>query len=134
MFQELYNNIKATPSLNGSTVQATGTGVGASVDLLASGPWEACAVICSLGTYTNGTHTFALEDSPDGTTWTAVGTTLTQGTAVGTASGFCGVLGYKGTARYLHALDVVTSGATGAAAGGMVVTLAAKYRGAVATQ
>lgn len=78
--------------------------------------------ICiDVGAYTDGTHTFSLQDSPDGTTFTNVDSSLIAGTmpVVSASAGQNQVyqFGYLGTQRYIQVIDTVT----GSPATGMVV-------------
>ena len=98
-------------SANGTTVDRQGYG-------------GALAVV-AFGAYTDGTHTPALQDSPDGTTWTNVAATLQNGSfaAVASAGGANTVqaVSYLGGARYLRVVMTSTGTTTGAASSALIV-------------
>ena len=63
-----------------SAARTNGTANGATVDLGVFGnDFRTVMFVVSTGTITDGTHAVSLEDSPDGTTWTAVAAGRVQG-------------------------------------------------------
>jgi len=112
---DLRNVIDAAHSLE-PAVRATGTYNGTGVDLQGA---NAAAVLVYFGAYTNGTHTPSLEHSDDNSSFAAVGASELDGsfTAVSSAGGANTLqrVGYRGSKRYVRAVMVVASGATGAA-------------------
>ncbi len=76
-------------------------------------PYEALELVADVGAWTSGTFTFAVNDSPDDSTWTAVPAANLLGaftvvSSSGTASQVYHVA-YVGTQRYVQ---VVATGAT----------------------
>lgn len=113
--RDLVHMIEPAASLD-PAVRATGTHNGTGVDM--QGYNSACMVV-QFGAYTNGTHTPSLEHSDDNSSFSAVSAAELDGafTAIN-SSGAVGTVqkvGYRGSKRYLRAVMVVASGATGAA-------------------
>jgi hypothetical protein len=120
MNRDLYNNVDAVQSLApaGRTATANGTGV----DL--SGYLSAMAEI-TLGTWTDGTHTFEVQESDDNSTYTAVADADLQGTepVMDAADEDLTIhrIGYLGTKRYLRVIATVASATTGAVYGANIL-------------
>lgn len=102
----------------------TSTETGASKDV--SDFRGACAVI-DAGAWTDGTHTFKLQDSDDNSTWTDVAATDLSGSFSAISSGDNDnaqqYVGYKGIKKYLRLVNTV-SGATTGLVVGMYIVLA----------
>ena len=75
-------------------------------------------VVIDVGLWTDGTHTFEVQESDDDTSYTAVAAADLQGTepVVDDATDDAQVyeLGYLGSKRYLRAISTVASATTGA--------------------
>ena len=108
---DLYNNLSnAATSLAPAARTASANGTG--VDLAG---YEGALIQAVVGTITDGTHTLAVEESNDGTTFTSVAVTNLQGSFAALASGVNQKVGYLGTKRYIR----VNATVTGATAGGV---------------
>lgn len=115
MMRDLKDNIDVVQSIAPlSAVRATGTATGAAVDLQG---YDAAMAVYNIGAWTDGTHTPSLQDSPDGTTYTAVPASNLQGsfTAVSGTAGQSTVqrVGYIGPNRYLRGFLVGAGITTG---------------------
>lgn len=102
-----------------TAVARTTTANGTAVDLQ---PYNACTFVFLPVSWTDGTHTFKLQDSPDNSTWTDVAASLLDGVAPAvSSSGTAAVItrvGYIGQQRYVRAVCTITgSPATGAVVG-----------------
>lgn len=89
---------------------------------LAWGKYRSVMVVIFAGTITDGTHTFEVQDSANGTDYTAVADAYLHGTEPALAdsdSDSVTVIGYKGTRKYIRTI-VTTAGAT---SGGVVGSL-----------
>ena len=92
-----------TATVNGATVDTAG--------------YDGAALYVFPGTWTDGTHTVKLQDSPDNATWTDVAAAQLSGTLVAITSAptaVNGKLGYVGANRYLRAVATVAGATTGA--------------------
>ena len=104
--RDLMNHISGVHALgNGAKITATTAGSSIDATALNSGNDGICFVV-DIGTITDGTHTFTLEDSIDGSTWNTVAApylqtpsgqsnAVTSSTAAGTVLKF----GYLGNAN-----------------------------------
>lgn len=110
MRRSLYNTLVGrstiAPALHAATV------TGATVDLLVHGDAARSAmVVINAGVVTDGTHTITVQDSPDGTSWTAVADEFLQGTEPAiTSSNDAQIheIGYTGQQRYLRVVSTVS--------------------------
>ncbi|RMI39882.1 hypothetical protein EBO15_28355 [Actinomadura harenae] len=79
--------------------------------------YRSAMLVVHAGAITDGTHTFKIQVSDDGTTWADAPTTDLQGPAISVAAvtgNTAYTQGYNGPARYLRAVATVTgSPATG---------------------
>jgi hypothetical protein len=121
MRTDIKNSLDAVPSLAPAARTATANGTG--VDLA---NFDAAMVLVHAGTWTDGTHTFKLQDSPDNATWTDVAASFLDGAAPVVSSAPTAskvyALGYHGIRRYLRVVVTVTGApATGAVYGATVV-------------
>lgn len=89
-------------------VARTASGTGSAVDLRG---YESAAAYVSVGAMAGGTITPSLQDSSDGTTYTAVGTADLDGTfAAITAGTSTQRVGYKGDNRYIRGVFTQAGG------------------------
>lgn len=118
---DLYNRIGVVPDLNPAVYKTTQTSGGIDRTAFENGV-DALVGVLSVGAWTDGTHTFVMQDSPDNSTWTAVAAVYLQGsftpiTSAGQQNAEQKV-GYLGLQRYVRVVDTVTgSPATGAVYG-----------------
>ncbi|MBK3556297.1 hypothetical protein JHN55_07055 [Streptomyces sp. MBT56] len=124
MRQSLYNNARAKLTL-ATAVRTNGTVAGTTVDLHENLDASRSAMLIVLaGTVTDGSSAVVLQESANGTDWTAVAAANLQGTVPALTSANDEAvyeLGYLGSARYLRA-SVTTSGATeGGTLGAVIV-------------
>ena len=92
----------------------TATTNGSSVDTT---DYDSATAYFIPGTWTDGSHTPKLQDSPDNTTWTDVASTNLIGAFAAVTSAGTMVaqkVGYVGTNRYLRAVTTVSGATTGA--------------------
>src|SRR5271154_4747581 len=120
MVYDLYNRIGVVPDLNPIARTATVSSGGINRQTYEQGS-DALVAVLAVGAWTDGTHTFKLQDSPDNSTWTDVPAGLLQGsfTAI-SGTGQQNALqkvGYLGTAQYVRAVDTVSGATTGAVYG-----------------
>ena len=111
----LYDSSLARVAL-ASAARTNGTANGTTVDLGVFGnDFRTVMFVVVTGTITDGTHTVSMQDSPDGTTWTAVAANRVQGSLPTIAAADDDTVfsfGYTaGTQQYVR-LVVVTAGAT----------------------
>lgn len=120
MSRDLYNGTDAAQSLRpqARTASANGTGV----DLVG---YDAALVLIDVGAWTDGTHTFEVQDSEDNSTFAAVADEYLLGTepAVSGAAHDDVIyeIGYKGIKRYLRVAVTVSGATTGAVYGASIV-------------
>lgn len=114
MRTSLYRESMSVMALT-SSARVNGTANGATVDrgaLNLSNP--TVLFVITSATVTDGTHAVAVQESDDGTTWTAAPASAVQGTAPSIAAAGSNTVfdvGYNGGKRYCR-LTVTTSGAT----------------------
>ena len=114
MNYENYHDLSPAQSLKPATRTASADGTG--VDLQG---YESALVLIDVGSWTDGSHTFELQESDDDSSYSAVGSTDLLGTepVVDGAADDDQVykLGYLGDARYIRVITTVTgSPSTGA--------------------
>lgn len=113
MRRTLYNVALTKSTIGPAANRATST-TGATVDRMTDqGGFRSALVVVHAGVVTDGTHTVVVEDSPDGTNWTAVADQFLQGTEPAITSANDDTvyeIGYVGHQRYLRA-SVTVSGA-----------------------
>ncbi len=117
--RDLYNEISAAQTLAPAARTASANGIG--VDLQG---FDAAVVVVETGTITDGTHTIAVEESDDNTTFAAVAAGDLQGTnpAIGAADdNKVYEIGYLGKKRYIRASVTVAGATTGGVYGASVV-------------
>lgn len=126
--KDLYHNLSPAQSLGPAARTASADGAG--VDLLG---YESAMAVIDAGAWTDGTHTFELQESDDDSTYTAVADADLQGTepVVDGAADDDQVyrIGYLGSKGYLRVSVVVTgSPSTGAVYGAQIVRGHKQYR------
>jgi hypothetical protein len=129
-YKDLFNNNILVQSID-PALYATTT-EGASADRQLS---DSLLAIISVGAWTDGTHTFTLEESDDDTTFTAVSAAQTQGEPVvvdgATDDNQAYKLGYMGIKRYVRVTATVTGGpGTGAIYGAVLEKSHLRFAGA----
>ncbi|WP_309095267.1 hypothetical protein [Streptomyces sp.] len=125
-----YNNTRVQRTL--APAARTATANGTTVDRAASGArYQDALVVIDTGVVTDGTHTFTVQESANGTSWSAVADADLQGTEpVVTSANDDTVyeLGYVGGARYLR-VAVTVAGATNGGIYSAAVVLSNARRG-----
>lgn len=110
MRRSLYNTAIAKSTITPAVHSATATGT--AVDRLVDGDGARSALILvSAGTVTDGTHTVQVQDSPNGTDWTAVADEFLQGPEPAITSANderVHEIGYVGHQRYLRVVSTVS--------------------------
>lgn len=130
MMRDLKDNLDVVQTIAPlSAVRATGTATGAAVDLQG---YDAAVAVFNNGAWTDGTHTPSVQDSPDGTTYTAVPSSNLQGAftpITGTAqNNSMQRVGYLGSNRYLRGMLIGASVTTGVPADMIVIRGSAKVK------
>lgn len=120
MRTDLVSHLEPLPSLAPAARTASANGTG--VDLA---NFDAAVALIHAGAWTDGTHTFELQDSDDNSAFTAVADAYLGGTepvvsSSGTASQIYKV-GYNGIRRYLRVVVVAAGTTTGAVYGASIV-------------
>lgn len=113
--RELKSLLSVAQAIAPAIIKTTATGT--TVDLAG---YDGAVIDLIFGAYTDGTHTFSLNESADGSTWTAVAAGDMLGTmpAISTNASQNSVVrvGYIGKQRYLQVVNTVTGApVTGAA-------------------
>ena len=108
--RDLVNNVDGQSSIDPSIPTSTQTGVG--IDLQGFG---AAMLLFIIGTLTDGVHTLTMEESDVlGSGYTTVAAADMDGTLGVAVSDTNQRVGYKGTKRYIRAINTITgSPATG---------------------
>lgn len=118
--RDLKSNVDVAVSLAPAARSASANG--AAVDLQG---FDAAIATAHFGNWTDGSHTPSLEESDDGSSFTAVAADDLQGAfaAVTSAAGNSSVqrVGYLGRKRYVRAVMTVSGATTGAVAAVAVV-------------
>lgn len=114
--------LKSTASLQPAARTASANGTGVDV-----GSYSNIIAVCNVGTRTDGTHTFSLEDSADNSSFAAVA----AGDQIGTFSAITSstqqqVVGYIGTKRYIRVVITVAGASTGALSSAHIVAAGAR--------
>ncbi|MEW2631792.1 hypothetical protein AB0903_09065 [Streptomyces sp. NPDC048389] len=119
---DIKNHLEPAQSLAPAARTASANGTG--VDLA---NFDAAAVVVDAGVWTDGTHTFEVQDSDDNATFAAVADEFLDGTepVIDAADEDAQIytVGYHGIKRYLRVIVTVAGATTGAAYS------AAVYRG-----
>ncbi|MGP3684151.1 hypothetical protein ACTVZO_05455 [Streptomyces sp. IBSNAI002] len=120
VYNTIVSRVSILPAVHDTTVE------GSAVDLLVHGDAARSAmVVLPVGTVTDGTHTIEVQDSPNGSDWTAVTAEFLQGSEPAVTSSNderTHEIGYTGHQRYLRVVSTVTgSPSTGGAYGAIVL-------------
>lgn len=111
--RDSYNDVGFATSFLPAARTATANGTG--VDLLG---FSGAVAVIHAGVWTDGTHTFDIQDSDDNSTFVTVAAGFLQGTkpVVSSAPTASKVykIGYLGTKRYLRVATTVAGATTGA--------------------
>lgn len=117
MVYDLYNRIGVVADLNPSARTTSANSGGINRQAYEGGS-DALVAVLEVGAWTDGSHAFKLQDSPDNTNWTDVSATFLQGsfTTVAGAGQQNAVqkVGYLGTAQYVRAVSTVSGTTSGA--------------------
>lgn len=118
--RDSYNDVGFSPSFAPAARTATANGTG--VDLLG---FSGAVAVIHVGAWTDGTHTFDVQDSDDNSTFVTVAAGFLLGTkpvvsSAPTASKVYKV-GYLGAKRYLRVAVTVASATSGAVYGAAVM-------------
>ncbi len=114
--KDLKNNIDAVNSIGPDDYTASINGLG--IDLQG---FEGSAVVFSVGTVTDGTHTPKVEESDDNSNWNDVTAVDQEGTLSDLSSDINQRVGYKGVKRYLRTVLTVSGATVGAQLAGLVL-------------
>ncbi|MBT9154963.1 MAG: hypothetical protein DDT39_01653 [Firmicutes bacterium] len=96
----------------------TATAIGTTVDLAT---FRAATIYIVAGVRTDGTHTPAIQESTDGTTWTAVPAARLIGAPIDIVTNAVQEIGYIGALRFVRVTVTVAGATTGAVYGAIVV-------------
>lgn len=119
MRTSIYHKSRSVVALTSVARNQTGTPfAGTTVDRYQAGvvEYRTLLFVISTATITDGTHTFSVQDSDDGTTWGTPATGEVQGTAPVVASTDGSKVfdvGYSGAKRYARLQVAVTGSTTG---------------------
>ncbi|TIV38941.1 MAG: hypothetical protein E5V91_12405 [Mesorhizobium sp.] len=118
--RDLYNDLGFSQSLAPAARNASANGSGVDIN-----GYSGAVVIISAGAWTDGTHTFDIQESDDNSTFTSVAAGQIQGSkpvvnSAPTASKVYKV-GYLGTKAYVRAAVTVAGATTGAVYSASVV-------------
>jgi hypothetical protein len=116
IMKDLKNNIDVVNSIDPDDYTTTINGLG--IDLQ---EFESSAVVFSVGTVTDGTHTPKVEESNDNSNWNDVALSDQEGTLSDLSSDINQRVGYKGAKRYLRAVLSVSGATVGAQLAGLVL-------------
>lgn len=114
--KDLKNHLDAVNSIDPDDYIATVNGLG--VDLQG---FEGSAVVFSVGTVTDGTHTPKIQESDDNSIWNDVVVADQEGTLSVLASDTNQRVGYKGAKRYLRSVLTISGATTGAQVASLVL-------------
>lgn len=106
---DMYNNL-ANAATTLAPAARTAAATGTTIDLQG---YEGALIQAVVGTITDGTHTLTVEESADGTTWTAVAAADLTGSFANLASNTNQKVGYRGTKRYIRVNTTVSGATTG---------------------
>jgi hypothetical protein len=113
----LYPYSKSVMALTSAT-RTNGTANGTTVDKLqaGAGDYNNVMFVVTSGAITDGSHAFTIEDSDNGSAWSAAAATDIQGslpTLTSTNDDVIRDFGYRGTRRYVRVVATTTSATTG---------------------
>ncbi|RWB65658.1 hypothetical protein [Mesorhizobium sp.] len=118
--RDLYNDLGFSQSLAPAARNASANGTGVDTN-----GYSGAVFVISAGAWTDGTHTFDMQESDDNTTFTSVDAGQLQGSepvvsSAPTASKVYKV-GYLGTKRYVRVAVTVAGATTGAIYGASIL-------------
>ena len=110
MMHDIVSSIGIENTIDPQT--ATGDVTGNAVDIRG---FRAIAIAVLTGTITDGTHSFTVKESDDGSTWSDVDATELEGALEDVTSSNDGnqKIGYHGTKRYIRVNATVTGATSG---------------------
>lgn len=117
-------DIKSNVDVDQSFVKAavTATANGASFEI---SDYHAISVLIDVGTWTDGTHTFTIEESDDNSAWSTVTTDIWGDTPAvvsdATTDDTKFRIGYKGNNRFLRVVTTVAGATSGAVYGALIL-------------
>ncbi|MBC8284360.1 MAG: hypothetical protein H8E32_11150 [Nitrospinae bacterium] len=114
--KDIKNNFDAVNSIDPDDYAADANGTG--IDIRG---FDGSAVVFSVGTVTDGTHTPKIQESDDNSNWTDVSTNDQEGSLVDLVSDTNQRVGYKGDKRYLRAMLTITGATTGTQAAALII-------------
>mgnify|MGYP001244541368 CR=1 FL=1 len=114
--KDLKNYLDVVNSIDPDDYTATANGLG--IDLQG---FEGSAIVFSVGTVTDGTHTPKIQESDDNSAWNDVASDDQEGTLSDLTSDTNQRVGYKGAKRYLRAVLTISGATTGAQAASLVL-------------
>ncbi|MEK9627839.1 MAG: hypothetical protein VW455_02330 [Nitrospinota bacterium] len=114
--KDMKNNFDAINSIDPDDYIADENGAG--VDIR---DFRASAIVFSVGTVTDGTHTPKIQESDDNSNWNDVNANDQEGSLVDLVSNTNQRVGYKGSKRYLRAVLTVVGATTGAQVAAMII-------------
>ena len=114
--RDMKNNFDAVNSIDPDDYTADVNGAG--IDLRA---FDGSAVVFSVGTVTDGTHTPKIQESDDNSNWNDVNASDQEGSLVDLASDTNQRVGYKGSKRYVRSVLTIAGATTGAQVAALVV-------------
>lgn len=117
MRESLYHKVKHVAGMSATSISSNTTTNGTTVDLwqTASEDWRTCLFLVIGGTITDGTYTLGVQESDDGSSWSAVTDTgYKQGpSSTVTATGGTAEIEYTGNRRYCRVTITSTAVTTG---------------------
>ncbi len=114
--RDIKNNFDAVNSIDPDDYIADVNGAG--IDLRT---FDGSAVVFSVGTVTDGTHTPKIQESNDNSKWNDVNASDQEGLLVNLASDMNQRVGYKGSKRYLRSVLTIKGATTGVQVAVLVV-------------
>lgn len=118
-------DIKSNVDVDQSILKAAKTASenGASFEIA---DYHAVSVLIDAGAWTDGIHTFTVQESDDNSTWAAVADTDLYGDSEPVIDGAADDdqkyrIGYKGNKRYMRVITVVSGTTTGAIYGALIL-------------
>ena len=120
--KDIKNNFDAVNSIDPDDYTADENGMG--IDIR---EFNGAAVVFSVGTVTDGTHTPNIQESDDNSNWNDVNAEDQEGTLFDLVSDTNQRVGYKGSKRYLRAVLTIAGATTGAQAAALVIRAVPNY-------
>ncbi len=113
--KDFKNNFDVVNSIDPDDYIADENGTG--VDLRG---FDGSAIVFSVGTVTDGTHTPNIQESDDNSNWSDISADDQHGSLVDFVSDTNQLVGYRGNKRYLRAVLTISGATTGAQAAALV--------------